>query len=61
MCITTLLKKVLGIKKTIVEGFEVVDGVLVIKVRPSWRKRAVLVVERSGQILIRWGLDAGGI
>ena len=36
---TTLLKKLLGIKQTIVKGFEVVAGALVIKVRPSWRKR----------------------
>lgn len=39
MRITTLLKKILGIKKTIVDGFEIVNGLLVIQVRPSWRKR----------------------
>lgn len=39
MRVTTLLKKILGIKKTIVDGFEVVDGALIISVRPRWRKR----------------------
>lgn len=39
MRITTLLKKILGIKQTIVEGFEIVNGILVIQVRPRWRKR----------------------
>jgi transposase len=39
MRITTLLKKLLGIKQTIVDGFKAVNGVLVIHVRPSWRKR----------------------
>jgi transposase len=35
---TTLLKKLLGIKQTIVEGFEIMLGALYIQVRPSWRK-----------------------
>ena len=55
MRITTLLKKLLGIKQTIVEGFEIVNGVLVIKVRPTWRKRRC---SRCGKI--RPGFDTLG-
>ena len=55
MRITTILKKLLGIKKTIVESFEIVNGVMVIKVRPTWRKRRC---SRCGKI--RPGFDRLG-
>ena len=51
----TLLKKLLGIKQTVVEGFEVVAGALVIKVRPTWRNRRC---SRCGKI--RPGFDRLG-
>ena len=38
MRVTTLLKKLLGIKHLLVTGFEIEDEALVIDVRPSWRK-----------------------
>jgi transposase len=35
---TTLLKKLIGIKHTLVTGFEIMFGALYIQVRPTWRK-----------------------
>jgi len=52
MRVTTLLKKILGIKQTLVDGFEVIDGMLVINVRPRWKKRRC-----SGCGNIRPGFD----
>lgn len=39
MRITSLLKKLIGIKHLLVIGFCILEGALVIDVRPSWRKR----------------------
>ena len=67
MRVTTLLKKILGIKSLVVEKFETVNGVLVIHVRPRCRKRRC---SRCGRIrsgfnrldLRYWRhLDFGGI
>jgi len=64
---TTLLKKLLGIQQTIVKSYKVLDGALVIKVQPSWRKRRCA---RCGKIRTgfdtlvprRWRpLDFGGV
>ena len=38
MRITTLLKKLIGIKQIMVEGFEIMFGALYIQVLPTWRK-----------------------
>lgn len=38
MRVTTLLRKLLGVKHTIVEGLAIIDGSLVVDVRPMWRK-----------------------
>ena len=38
MRVTTLLKKLLGIKKLLVTGFEIEGESLILDVRPSWRK-----------------------
>ncbi len=35
---TTLLKKLLGLKHLVVEGFGTENDALVIHVRPSWRR-----------------------
>ncbi len=38
MRVTTLLRKLVGIKQTIVKGLRIVDGSLVLEVCPTWRK-----------------------
>jgi len=38
MRVTTLLKKLLGIKHLVVDDFEIEGGALIIDVRPRWRK-----------------------
>ncbi len=38
MRITTLLKKLLGIKRVVVDDFEIEDGELILWARPRWRK-----------------------
>lgn len=39
MRVTTLLKKLLGIKHVVVDDFQIEDGELILLVRPRWRKR----------------------
>ena len=38
MRVSTLLRKLLGIKKTVVKGFRVEGGALILQVCPSWRR-----------------------
>lgn len=67
MRVTTLLKKLLGIKHLLVTGIEIEDGALIIDVRPSWRKpRCSCCKKRRGQYdrlkPRRWRhLDFGGV
>ena len=67
MRITTILKKLIGIKQMYVTGLEIEDGALVIDVKPSWRKpRCSCCRKRRGGYdrlkTRRWRhLDFGGV
>ena len=38
MRVTALLRRLMGIEKTVVKGFRIEVGALIIEVRPTWRK-----------------------
>jgi transposase len=65
--VTTLLKKLLGIKNLLVTGFDIEDEALIIDARPSWRKpRCSCCKKRRGRYDTlkprRWRhLDFGGV